>query len=57
VAFSHDEVKEGQIASDALKRRLEMMVRDTRVYGGLLARQRHADLAGAAPGFMAKHQK
>lgn len=56
VAFSQDEIKEGQIASDALKHRLMMMVRDTSVYGELLARQRRADLQGNDPGFMAKHK-
>jgi FMN reductase len=49
----HD-VKDGQIINDALRRRLEMLLRDTRVYGGLLARQRRADLVGSEPGFMAK---
>ncbi len=57
LAFSHDEVKEGQIVSDALKHRLQMMVRDTRVYGELLARQRQADLRGSEAGFMAKYKK
>jgi FMN reductase len=57
VAFSHDEVKGGHIVSEALKKRLEMMVRDARVYGELLARQRQADLMGEGRGFMAKHRK
>jgi FMN reductase len=58
VSFAEKEdVKNGQIASDALKQRLEMFVRDVRIYGTLLARQRRADLAGAEPGFMAKHRK
>src|SRR5207249_2225616 len=43
--------------SSAMKKRLEMFVRDVRVYGGLLARQRRADLGGAEPGFMARHRK
>jgi hypothetical protein len=34
-----------------------MFVRDVRVYGTLLARQRRADLSGSEPGFMAKHRK
>ena len=38
-------------------RNLEMMVRDVRVYGALLARQRRADLAGAEAGFLARHRK
>ncbi|HOX56286.1 MAG TPA: NAD(P)H-dependent oxidoreductase [Candidatus Paceibacterota bacterium] len=50
------DVKEGRIVSDALKQRLEMLTRDLRVYGELLARQRHADLAGTDPGFLARHR-
>ena len=49
-----DDVREGQITSDALKKRLEMIARDVCVYGELLARQRSADLAGTEPGFMAR---
>jgi FMN reductase len=57
IAFGEDEdVQDGKIKSDALRRRLEMMLRDARVYGELLARQRQADLEGAEPGFMAKHR-
>jgi NAD(P)H-dependent FMN reductase len=52
-----DDVRDGRIASDALRTRLELLVRDLRVYGTLLARQRRADLAGAEPGFMARHRK
>jgi NAD(P)H-dependent FMN reductase len=51
------DMKDGQIASDALKERVEMLVRDVRVYGELLAQQRRADLAGCAPGFMARVRK
>ena len=51
------DVKDGQIASDALQQRLAMLVRDLRVYGEVLARQRRADLAGADPGFLARHRK
>ena len=50
------DVKDGQIVSDALKQRLEMLIRDLRVYGELLARQRRADLAGTEPGFLARHR-
>ena len=58
VSFTEDvDVKEGRIVSDALKRRLEMLVRDVRVYGALLAEQRRADLSGAEPGFLARHRK
>jgi NAD(P)H-dependent FMN reductase len=51
------EVKEGQITSASLRRRLQMLVRDARVYGELLARQRRLDLAGRGPGFLARHRK
>ncbi len=58
VSLTEDiDVREGQIVSDALKQRLEMLVRDLRVYGELLARQRRADLAGTEPGFLARHRK
>jgi FMN reductase len=58
ISFAEKEdVHAGQIVSDALKKRLDMFVRDVRVYGTLLARQRHADLAGTEPGFMARHRK
>jgi FMN reductase len=48
------DVNNGQIVSDSFKKRLEMMIRDVRVYGEVLARQRRADLAGTDPGFMAR---
>jgi NAD(P)H-dependent FMN reductase len=55
VAFQegHD-VKDGQIISDAFRKRLEMLTRDTRIYGRILAKQRHSDLKGTEPGFMAR---
>ena len=57
VAFSEKEdVKDGEIVSDPLKKRLDMLVRDVRVYGALLARQRESDLTGTEAGFMAKHR-
>jgi NAD(P)H-dependent FMN reductase len=49
----HD-VKDGKIASDALNQRLEMLVRDIRIYGSLLSRQRREDLRGADPCFLAR---
>ncbi|MSU21577.1 MAG: NADPH-dependent oxidoreductase [Pedosphaera sp.] len=52
-----DDVREGDVVSDALKRRLEMLVRDVRVYGDLLARQRRVDLAGTDVGFLARLRK
>jgi NAD(P)H-dependent FMN reductase len=51
------DMKEGQIVSEAFGKRLEMMIRDVRVYGGLLAAQRRADLMGTEPGFMARLRK
>src|SRR5689334_21220951 len=51
------DVADGKIVSDAFKARLEMFIRDTRVYGELLARQRRNDLLGADPGFLARHRK
>ena len=50
------DVKEGKIISEALEERLRMLVRDVRVYGELLGRQRRADVAGQEPGFMARHR-
>lgn len=58
VSFTEDEdLKDGQIASEALQRRLEMMIRDVRVYGEVLGKQRKADLAGKEPGFLARLRK
>jgi FMN reductase len=58
VAFSdRDDVVNGAIKSDAFQKRLEMFVRDVRVYGELLASQRRKDLAGAEPGFLARLRK
>jgi NAD(P)H-dependent FMN reductase len=51
------DVYEGQVVNPKLAQRLEMLEHDTRVYGGLLARQRRADLNGSAPGFMARHRR
>jgi len=58
VSFAEKQhVVDGQIVSDSFKSRLEMFVRDIRVYGELLAKQRRADLAGTAPGFLARSRK
>jgi FMN reductase len=51
------DVKGETIVSDALRTRVEMMIRDVRVYGEMLARQRRADLASNDPGFMARCRK
>ena len=58
VAFTEGvDVKDGKVVSDAFKTRLDMFIRDVRVYGRLLAQQRRDDLACAEPGFMARHRK
>jgi NAD(P)H-dependent FMN reductase len=58
VAFTEEiDVKDGKVVSEALEKRLAMLIRDARVYGEALARQRRADLAGDEPGFMARHRK
>ena len=58
VSFADKEdVREGRVASDTLGKRLDMFVRDVRVYGTLLARQRRADLAGIEPGFLERLRK
>ncbi|MBP9902267.1 MAG: NADPH-dependent oxidoreductase, partial [Verrucomicrobia bacterium] len=58
VAFADKQhVANGQIVNDSFQSRLGMFVRDTQVYGELLAQQRHADLAGADAGFMARLRK
>jgi NAD(P)H-dependent FMN reductase len=55
VAFAdQQDVQDGKIVSHSFATRLEMMIRDLRVYGGLLAGQRRADLAGTEPGFLAR---
>jgi NAD(P)H-dependent FMN reductase len=57
VSFVEEEdVKDGNIISDSLKKRLEMMIRDVRVYGTLLGQQRRADLKGTEAGFLARHR-
>lgn len=48
------DVRDGQIVNPRLAERLTMLVRDTRVYGALLAGQRAADLAGSESGFLAR---
>lgn len=52
-----EDVKEGRIASESFANRIEMFVRDVRVYGRLLAAQRRADLAGTEAGFLARHRR
>jgi NAD(P)H-dependent FMN reductase len=58
VSFNDKEdLREGEVASDFLKNRVAMMVRDLAVYGRVLARQRQADLESSQAGFMARWSK
>jgi NAD(P)H-dependent FMN reductase len=52
-----DDVRGEEIVSDPFRQRLAMWARDVHVYGGILAKQRRADLAGNDPGFLARHRK
>ena len=59
-AVSFEEKKDvidGEVASDQFRDRLEMMIRDTLVYGRLLAGQRTADLQADDPSYMAQLRK
>ncbi len=57
ISFSESaDLKNGRIASDTFRKRLDMMLRDARVYGELLARQRRADLTSTDHGFMSRHR-
>ncbi len=59
-AVSFEEKKDvidGEVASDKFRERLAMLTRDIRVYGGVLASQRAADLAGQDSTFMAQLRK
>ena len=51
------DVKDGEVATDDLKNRLEMLQNDIQVYGKLFSSQRAADLSGNDPGFMAQLRK
>lgn len=51
------DVQNGKIVSESFEKRLNMMIRDVRVYGEVLARQRIADLAGSEPGFLERLRK
>ena len=58
VAFSdREDVVGGVIKSETFQKRLEMFVRDVRIYGTLLAEQRKRDLTGSEPGFLARLRK
>lgn len=51
------DLKDGKIISGAFEKRLAMMVRDARVYGGIIARQRRADMNCHDHCFMSRHRK
>src|SRR5437016_5226381 len=58
ISFTEDlDVNGKEIVSEVFKHRLDMLIRDARVYGQILARQRKLDLLGEEPGFLAKHRK
>lgn len=58
VSFNEKEdLQQDEIASVALKNRLEMLANDACVYGQLLAAQREADLAASRPGFLARYRQ
>ncbi len=50
------DVAEGRIVSESLLKRADMLARDARVYGEVLARQRRADLTRTDNCFMARHR-
>jgi FMN reductase len=50
------DVQNGEVLGEGFRNRLEMMVRDAKTYGKVLAAQRKADLACSEPGFLAKHR-
>lgn len=58
LAFTNEtDVTDGRVASESLQKRLEMLIRDVRVYGNLLAQQRRTDLLAKEPGFLARYRK
>jgi NAD(P)H-dependent FMN reductase len=58
MAFSdREDVINGVVKSEAFQKRLEMFIRDVRVYGQLIADQRRNDLAGSEPGFLARMRR
>src|SRR5215471_15417542 len=58
LAFTNEtDVTERRVTSESLRKRLEMLIRDVRVYGNLLAQQRRIDLLATEPGFLAHYRK
>jgi NAD(P)H-dependent FMN reductase len=52
-----EDVHEGKIVSPAFQKRLDMFIRDVRVYGELLSCQRRSDLAATDHCFLARLRK
>jgi len=59
ISFAENtDMKDGQVVTNGpFEKRLEMMIRDARVYGHLLTQQRAADLKAQDHCFMARHRK
>jgi FMN reductase len=58
ISFAENtDLKDGKIVSGAFEKRLEMMIRDARVYGEVIAKQRRADLGCQDHCFMSRHRK
>ena len=52
VSFGALDLKDGEILSQGLDKRIEMFVNDLYVYGLVLRKQRRADLSGSLPTFL-----
>lgn len=55
--MDRSDLSEGKITGEPFIQRLQMFVRDLKVYGTVLAAQRQADLKGTDDGFMARYRK
>ena len=51
-----EDIRDGVVTSEQLKRRLEMLVHDICNYGRVIAEQRLRDLNGNEPGFLARYR-
>jgi FMN reductase len=51
-----EDIKDGVVTSEQLKKRLEMLVHDVCNYGRVIADQRLRDLNGNEPGFLARYR-
>jgi FMN reductase len=57
VSFNErEDLKDGVVASEGLRKRLDMMVNDVWNYGRVIAEQRLRDLNGNEPGFLARYR-